>query len=198
MTSGNDIPALRKLREERGTQPVAVSNVGKPGPSQFWTAYQKDRIVAVVSDSLTFVQAVTLSIAVLGAVLGIINTWRNIDGSRVKLKVTPAHVIPVGAANPSLTFCIEVTNLSMFPVTICDVGVFYRGTKKRASFIQPIFADGGTWPRRLDARASITVYGENPESLKGHKIRCAYARTQCGYTARGNSPALKQISEEGY
>ncbi len=145
--------------------------------------------------SVAIVQAVTFAIAVLGAVLGIINTWHNLDKSRVKLKVRPAHAIPVGAANPTINFSIEVTNLGAFAVTVCDVGVFFRGTDERASFIQPFIADGGSWPRRLEPRSSVTICGQRPESLPGHRIKCAYARTQCGVTKTGNSPALKQIAQ---
>ncbi len=143
---------------------------------------------------ITIVQAVTLAIAVLGAVLGVINTWHGLDKSRVKLKVRPAHAIPVGGANPLLNFSVEVTNLSAFAVTVYDVGVFYHGTDKRAPFVQPFLADGGSWPRRLEPRSSVTIYGQRPESLPGHRIKCAYAKTECGVTKTGNSPALRQIA----
>jgi len=146
--------------------------------------------------SFSLVQMITLSVAVLGAVLGIINTWQGLDKSRVKLKVRPAHAIPVGAANPRLTFCIEVTNLSTFPVTVCDVGVFYAGTDRRGSILDPFLVDGGPWPRRLEARSSVTVYSQKPASNHEHKITYAYARTECGYTRTGTSPALKQIANE--
>jgi hypothetical protein len=145
-------------------------------------------------ENITVVQAVTLSIAVLGAVLGLINTWQGLDKSRVKLKVRPAHAIPVGNASPVLTFCIEVTNLSAFAVTVCDVGVFYHGTDRRGSFVQPVFIDGGRWPRRLEPRSSVTVYGQRPESRPDQRIKCAYAKTECGVTKTGTSPALKQIA----
>jgi len=141
-------------------------------------------------------EAVTLSVAVLGAVLGIINTWQNLDRSRLKLRVVPKHAIPVGGADRRLTFCIEVTNLSMFPLTICDVGVFYRGTEHRGCIIQPILLDGGPWPRRLESRSSVTVYCGKPTSIAGQRIRCAYAKTECGHTQTGSSPALKQIAKE--
>lgn len=72
---------------------------------------------------MSTVQAITFAIALLGAVLGLINTWHSLDKSRVKLKVVPAHAIPVGGADPWLQFCIEVTNLSTFPVTVHEVGV---------------------------------------------------------------------------
>jgi hypothetical protein len=41
-------------------------------------------------------QLATTSVAVVGAVLGIINTWHGLDKSRMKLKVVPAHAIPLG------------------------------------------------------------------------------------------------------
>lgn len=146
-------------------------------------------------DNITGIQAVTLALAVLGAVLGVINTWHSLDKARVKLRVLPAHAIPVGpGANRSLNFSIEVTNLSSFAVTVHDVGVFFHGTDQRASFVRPIVIDGGAWPRRLEPRSSVSIYGERPESPAHQRIRCAYARTSCGVTKRGNSPALKQIS----
>jgi hypothetical protein len=55
-------------------------------------------------------------------------------------------------------------------------------------------ADHGPWPRRLEPRSSISVYGQAPGSVSGARIKCAYARTDCGVTKRGNSPALRQIS----
>jgi hypothetical protein len=147
-----------------------------------------------MSTNFNLVQAVTLSVAAVGAVLGIINTWQGLDKSRLKLKVTPKHAIPVGNADTRLTFCIEVTNLSAFPVTVSDVGVFYAGTNERGSIVQPFLADGGSWPRRLEPRSSLTVYSQKPISTAERKIRCAYARTDCGSTKTGTSPALRQIA----
>jgi hypothetical protein len=143
---------------------------------------------------MTLIQAVTLAVAVLGAVLGIINTWHGLDKSRIKLRVVPAHAIPVGGMDPRINFAIEVTNLSAFAVTVFDVGVFYHSTDQRGSFIRPLVIDGGAWPRRLEPRSSVSVYGQRPELLPDHRMKCAYARTQCGYTQTGTSPALKQIA----
>lgn len=143
---------------------------------------------------ITWFQAATLGIALVGAVLGIINTWQGLDKARIKLKVTPAHAIPYGGIDESLRFCIEITNLSAFPVTISDAGVFFHGTTKRGAIVSPVFSDHGHWPRRLEPRSSITVYSQIPRSSTGHKIKCAYAKTQCGHTQTGSSPALKQIA----
>lgn len=142
---------------------------------------------------MSVTEAITLAIAVLGAVLGLVNTWYQLDRSRVKLRVSPKHAISVGAADPRLTFCIEITNLSAFAVTIEEAGVFYKGTQARGAYAQPVLIDGGPWPRRLEPRTSVTVYGQPPTAKPGYPLRCAYARTSCGVTRRGNSPAFKQL-----
>ncbi|MEO5829532.1 MAG: hypothetical protein ABIQ36_03085 [Rhodanobacter sp.] len=146
-----------------------------------------------MTDISTF-QAATLAIAAVGAVLGIINTWRAVNQNRVKLKVLPAHAIPLGGAPRNIRFCVEVTNLSQFAVTIEDAGVLFHGTKDRGSIINPLLPDRGPWPRRLEPHSSVTVYSELPESNGGHKIKCAFARTQCGYIKTGTSPALRRIA----
>lgn len=138
-------------------------------------------------------EVVTLVIAVVGAALGLINTWRSYDVTRVKLKVTPAHAVSVGPA-PLVDFNITVTNLGAIPVTIEEVGVFYRGTDQRCVVTDPVLLDGGTWPRRLEPRSSVSVFSPRPEVIPGHRIKCAYGRTQCGVTKTGTSPALRQIA----
>ena len=146
---------------------------------------------------MSTVQAITLAIAVLGAVLGLINTWHAIDKKRVKIRVRPKHAIPIGAADPKISFCVEITNLSEFAVTIDEAGVFYKGTDVRGAYTQPILIDGKPWPRRLEPRSSVTVYGQQPERKIGHSLKCAYARTECGVTRTGTSPAFKQLAASG-
>lgn len=146
--------------------------------------------------TITPFQAVTLAIAVIGAVLGVINTWRTIDRGRVKLRVVPTHAIPYGGAPQNIRFCVQVTNLSEFAVTIDDAGVFFHDTKNRGSIINPVFADNGPWPRRLEPRTSLSIYSELPRQKDGRKIKRAYVRTQCGRIKTGTSPALRQIASQ--
>lgn len=141
--------------------------------------------------------AVTLAIAILGAVLGLINTWHAIDRKRVKIRVRPKHAIPVGAVDPRITFCIEITNLSEFAVTVDETGVLYKGTDARGAYTQPILLNGKSWPRRLEPRSSVTVYGQSPQSEPGRTLRCAYAHTECGVIRTGTSPAFKQLAAGG-
>jgi hypothetical protein len=152
--------------------------------------------------------AVTLVIAAVGAVLGIINTWHQIDRSRVKLKVVPklaAIVDEAGTIHRTKsavnaaegTPCIEVINLSAFPVTVKEVGYTWRGKRKRRFAVHmPQLTDDGSWPRRLEPRASVDTYVALPQKLAG-RVGKAYAATECGHQAYGTSPALKSLREWG-
>lgn len=144
--------------------------------------------------------AVTFGLALLGGVLGVVNTWKAIDKDRVKLIVRPGHAIPVGAAEvmyPRMQFCIEVINASGFPVTVQEVGFFHRGTSSRGAAIQPITIDNkGSTPRRLEAREAASFYMEKPGRFEGKRVKAAYARTACGRTFTGSSPALRQLNRE--
>ena len=134
----------------------------------------------------------TISCAVIGAVLGIINTWQGLNQRRVKLKVVPTTAYPVnhgGEFAPEMG-CIEVTNLSAFPVTVREVG-FTDGDprkKARAAIPQPI---GGSLPHRLESRASVSLYFDW-KRLKRNMKR-AYVLTDCGEVGYGNSPAFKSM-----
>jgi len=67
-----------------------------------------------------------------------------IGSDRPKLKVIPAHAVPVGAANRHLAFCIQVINLGAVPLTIREVGVLYSGTEKRGALISQSTGRGKT------------------------------------------------------
>lgn len=140
--------------------------------------------------------AVTLVIASVGAVLGVLNTWRAFDRDRPKLRVRPKQAIPVGAVpDPRTRLCLDITNLSNFPLTVSEVGVLYRGTKARGAVPSPVVFDGGSFPRRLEPRTSFTVYF-HPDAFAHipHRARCAYATTDCGLTFKGRGPALDLLA----
>ncbi len=50
------------------------------------------------------VKLVTFGQALLGAVLGVMNAWRNFDKDRVKLRVTPKSAIPFGDADENIDY----------------------------------------------------------------------------------------------
>lgn len=142
---------------------------------------------------MTWSSAVTLAIAVLGAVLGVINTWNTLSNRRVRLRVRPLWSITATGR----FVAIEVTNLSAFPVTVSDVGMLYRRpwskAPERMTITAPKFSDDGGWPRKLNSREQVTAYFHPTHLPRGRRLWGVYARTICGEIAHGRSPALKQL-----
>ncbi len=139
---------------------------------------------------------VTLGIACLGAVLGIVNTWQALRDRRTRLRVTPAWNFAEGFSGMS----IEVCNLSSFPVTIVELG-FTLGKPRgplphRMRIPEERIISGRQGPFRVGSRetASIIFYVDN---LEQYEITKAYARTSDGQIAFGTSGALRQFIAQG-
>ena len=141
----------------------------------------------------------TLAIAVLGAVLGIINTIHSLSRDRILLKVIPERVVPKGHNKRDLG--IRIINLSYIAVSVEEVGFEIKGEKI------PLFDSGVSlsraalgermFPKRLEPRTSmtVTVPWEVLKSLKSEefkRVKFAYARTSCGLIFKGSSGALRQ------
>lgn len=138
-------------------------------------------------------QITTLSIALLGAGLGVLNTWRSFDNDRVKLKVRPAHAIGAGQVREP-RFCISVVNTGNRAVTVEDIGFRLVGSTSKASLaLAGMFLSGGRLPLRLDPLTSTTIYASTYP--QGVQIRDAYATTACGKTFTGSSAALRQVAK---
>jgi hypothetical protein len=135
------------------------------------------------------------STALLGAALGVLNTWNSINQRKVRLRVRPAYAIAVPSGN--IGFSIEVVNLSSFPIIIRDVGLTIPklfGEPTRMAITDPIVTDGKGLPRRLESREAVSFYFD-PYIFRGKKIGKAYAKTSCGETEYGTSQALRQLKE---
>ncbi len=139
------------------------------------------------------IESITLSIAVLGALLGIINTWISVNRDKPKIKVIPqwAFIMPAGYQGIS----IEAMNIGIVPVTVCEVGLFL--ISKNQKLIDPRMnsLDGRDLPVRPESRSSISLLlsSEVLKDANFERVSHAYARTQCGITVRGKSITLKQI-----
>ncbi|MBF0400585.1 MAG: hypothetical protein HQL90_07430 [Magnetococcales bacterium] len=146
------------------------------------------------------IQSVTFGVALVGAVLGILNTWRAFDRDRVSLLVAPniVHAIIDGKFGPPL-LSINIVNLSFFAVTIAEVGFLLRGTKERWVIAPPIMMDGGKFPRRLEPRSSFSVLAESGTHLRPDfvKVTHAFAVTECRRTFKGKGPAFKALMDIG-
>jgi hypothetical protein len=137
--------------------------------------------------------AVTASI---GAGLGIWNLVQGFWQRRVRLKVVPKLSVCNGpgyvSSNrdllPNGFVCIEVTNLSSFPVTIAEVGFFLKGKAGRSVVIP----DPLTFlPKRLESRESIDVRATRSKGFPKNAKK-AFAKTQCDETRYGDSIVFKK------
>lgn len=141
---------------------------------------------------------ITVILATIGTVLGCINTFQLLNSRRVRLRVVPkSATLDEGGVWTDSTkhmqqgaVCIEVVNLSSFPITVAEVG-YTLPQRRRATIIKPILHDSKAWPRRLEPREAVTVYGHLADLPRN--VGKAFARTDCGVTRFGNSPALDDL-----
>lgn len=142
---------------------------------------------------------ITPSAAFVGAVLGVVNTLHNFNQKRVKLRVVPS----MSTIYPSRKtyMCINVVNLSAFPVTVSEVGLVGRWANPekslRAMVPMPKLIDGGSWPRRLESREVVAAL-VNPSEIPDD-LGKVYAKTSCGVFVcgrhRGFSGLVAKIKE---
>lgn len=150
-------------------------------------------------ESITLVAAIVGVVGgITGSILGIINTWQLLRRNKVRLKVVPQHIIPVGSlANAPIDFGIDVINLSEFPVVIADIG--FKLTGGRHATLTPVdgIEDKGSLPLRLEPHTIYSkLFHADQRFTEWSSVICAYARTQCNTEATGTSPALKQLIQE--
>ncbi|TRD12195.1 hypothetical protein FGU71_10205 [Erythrobacter insulae] len=147
----------------------------------------------------TILQMATFAIALVGAVLGIINTWNAVADRKPNARVRFLNVRFVNEME-HLGYSIEVTNLSSFPLTINEVG--FSLTPRWSSEIErlvllPDDQFGASLPKKIEPReqADFRMVGK----IKGRSpkmIKSVYAKTACGNVFRTNSELVKQIAKQ--
>jgi len=149
---------------------------------------------------MTSKEIITLTIAIIGAVLGLFNTWFNFKKNRLKLKVIPSNCLILTMKTTNFEYeqgvSIEILNLSSFPVTIAEIGFanFYFLTNKiKGSKSIPLNItnySGYQLPYRIESKDSITFY-LNKKYLERKDLflnnKFVYARTACGKIFKGSN-----------
>jgi hypothetical protein len=151
----------------------------------------------------TWETVITLAVALLGAVLGVLSTCWQFNNSRVKLRVHFFFAVkfsdgfirqmPMPIQNfrefilshpgEPLYLSVEIINLSSFAVTINEIGFCDKNISDHRRFVAvaPEVIDEGAWPRRLVSRDAVVIYtliGTKLETLV--KYKKLYAKTACG------------------
>lgn len=151
-------------------------------------------------EGLPWKDYLTMTAAMVGAVLGVMNMWNTINQRRVRLRVSPMNTLSMPDGRRG--FGIEVVNLSAFAVTVNEVGFEIGGrnvtNSPRAVVAYPELRDGKPWPRRLEPREEVSVHLniQDMETHRGKKLGGAYATTACDVTRYGNNPALDKLRDE--
>ncbi|THF61974.1 hypothetical protein [Pseudothauera rhizosphaerae] len=159
---------------------------------------------------------ITAIAALVGMVLGIYNYLHARAADRVRLRVVPKSSSYQGKdftgrefylhnkdrfdihhpTYPPDTLSVEVVNLSKFPVTVDEIGLRSRWRKTRLVLVNPVLADRGPWPRKLEPRESVTASFDLTSLIDSDhlpSVTHAYATTICGSTCLGESGALKEL-----
>ena len=142
----------------------------------------------------------TLVIAIGGLILGIRSEIRARRHDAVRLRVIPKFAFPVGPMpDPNPCFAFEIINDGFRPVTVSEVGFFFRGTTHRAAITSPILNGDEKWPARLEPHSSTTVYTSSSElgNPRLPSVDCAYVMTASDLIFRGTSPALTHFVQHG-
>lgn len=135
---------------------------------------------------------ITIGIALLGAVLGVMNTWNAMNQQRVRVRVTPNYVTSMDGS--PIGIAIEAINLSAFALTIKEIG--FKSGRGKVPLLAAQFPDGASLPLRLAPRESVSaMIGLRDFGVQSVRLGDAYVRTACGRTISGNSPAGRQFSE---
>ena len=136
---------------------------------------------------------VTLAIAVLGAVLGVLTTWRTFNNDRVRVRVRPTTVYFPHAGQWALG--VEVVNLSAFAITVDSVGFTMRGTDRHLQLMRPMLSSGDSLPKRLEPRTAFTAFaafGTEEEEDFAFADQ-AYVGTACGERVTGGRRQLANV-----
>lgn len=163
----------------------------------------------------------TIALAVLGATLGVINTWWSLYKDRVRLRVRAVwgQRVKDGTGtvgmirstsvqtlddNSSGFMGIEITNLGMVTVTIDGAGVVCNGffsrrfahRIQRRAIMGSAF-NGVTFPRQLKSRESVLVWALEPSEAVDRFAAGAtrvYASTACGLNIFGTSRLFRRLA----
>jgi hypothetical protein len=146
---------------------------------------------------------------IAGTVLGILNTVVSFNRSRVKLTAIPKRAYCCGtgyivssiadaidkkqmASGVPWRWCIEVTNLSAFPITVSEVG-FGRASNSSSRLViaKPEIGGKRDFPTRLEPRESATFYAGIGVGVSV-KYPWAFVKTACGTLRHGTSPIFRK------
>jgi len=137
----------------------------------------------------------TLAIAVLGAVLGILNFYRAVVRDRVNIKIRPSLYFMAPPGGESFTgLCVEVVNLGFIPVTISNAYFQMQDDSLFADLQIRTNLGLQKIPIRLDPRESTTFFfnSELNAEMALLEARCVLVKTACGINLKNSNKEFRK------
>jgi hypothetical protein len=133
-------------------------------------------------------------LGLIGATLGVVNSVRQLLAARVRMRIR-CYFLTIIQPGDKLEscFCIEIANLSAFPLTVTKI--HFKPKNRQIGLMWMLddgCLDGEKLPRRIDPRDSIQVCYKN---VKGAEIMLgqtefALVETACGEMRKGMFPVF--------
>lgn len=135
---------------------------------------------------------VTPGVAVLGAGLGILNTWRSWSQDRVRLRVGVSY--GAGLVGGGRALLVNAVNLSSFELTVTHVGFHLLGRQRHCQIFRPLLTNSENLPVCLKPRTALTavVHLGAGDEVPWDQVECAYVLTACGVESCGGRPFFKE------
>lgn len=140
---------------------------------------------------MSWVEFITIIIAMIGAILGIYNTAVGYLRRKVQLKlqIGPASSFFDMALKENEVWGLRVTNLSEFPVTLTDINGRLFDQKNYLSLEYYIPHDS-SFPKTLESRRSVTICIYSDQNFPAYdSLKKVKVFTDCG---RKKSITLKK------
>jgi hypothetical protein len=132
-------------------------------------------------DTGTLMDRAAFALGLLGSVLGIMATWRQMSADQVRLRVEAR----IAYVDGRIRLAVRVANLSAFAVTVQTIA--FTGRRGLWFHFAADTLAGERLPQRLDARAELTVLVP-PEAVDHPDfatVRRPVAQTACGEIRTG-------------
>ncbi len=144
-------------------------------------------------------QLVSFGLALLGSILGLIQTVLQFTKTRVRMRVRCYPLAELKPGNVIKEYaCVEVANLSAFPITIKSISFEHRMKQSGCmSVLGGACLDGKRLPLRVDPRDAIQVCYDNIDGIVCTIKQCSrvIVKTACGATRFGQLKSYQHILE---
>ncbi|MEN9923952.1 MAG: hypothetical protein RL268_78 [Pseudomonadota bacterium] len=135
---------------------------------------------------------VTPGVAVLGAGLGVLNTWRSWSQDRVRLRVGVS--CGEGLIGNDRALLVNAVNLSTFDLTVTHIGFHLLGRQRHCQIFRPLLTSGENLPICLKPRTALTAIHHlgAGDQVPWDQVECAYVLTACGLEFCGGRAFFKK------